>query len=142
MKLYESKFQRIYHDKQFSIMEFKWLLLASGRSEEELGQEEAVHIELLAKYQPLRVLSDVRNIHFIDVNHLADWVQSEYLKIAEYAPKDAKLRMAVLAQAQMSEQLFKSEEEETALVESNLPQIQYFSEEISAELWLLGEERV
>ncbi|TAH19650.1 MAG: hypothetical protein EAZ08_08095 [Cytophagales bacterium] len=142
MKLYESKFQRIYYDKQFSIMEFRWLLPASERDEEELGQEEAMHIELLTKYKPLRVMSDVHNIHFIDVNHLADWVQSEYLKIAEYAPTEAKLRMAVLAQAEMSKQLFKSEEEEQALVEKKLPQIQYFTDEVNAELWLLGEERV
>ncbi len=140
MKLYESKFQRIYYDKQFSIMEFRWLLSASERSEQELEQEEAIHIELLTKYQPLLVMSDVHNIHFADIQHLESWVQSEYAKITEYAPEGGKVRMAVLAQEEMSKQLFKDEEEKTTSEKKYLPQIQYFSNEVNAELWLLGEE--
>lgn len=140
MKLFESKFQRIYYDKQFAIMEFRWLLPASVRSEEELVQEEAIHIELLAKYQPLLVSSDIRNIHFIDIHHLENWVLSEYAKITEYASEGKEVRMVVLTQEEISKQLFK-EEPETASATANAPQIRYFSDEVSAELWLLGEER-
>lgn len=141
MKLYESKFQRIYYDKQFSMMEFKWLLSASERTEEELKEEEAIHVELLNQYKPLLVMSDVHNINFADAKHLEEWIKQEYAKIAEYAPQGQAVRMAVLTQAEHAKQLFKEEEEEEELIKKNLPQIQYFSEEIQAELWLLGEER-
>jgi hypothetical protein len=138
MKLYESKFQRIYYDKQFAIMEFRWLLPASERSESELAQEEAIHIELLAKYQPLLVMSDIRNIHFADILHLENWGLSEYTKITEYASEGKEVRMVVLTQAEISKQLSKEESDITSAV---APQIRYFSDEVSAELWLLGEER-
>jgi hypothetical protein len=141
MKLYESNFQRIYFDKQFSIMEFKWLVSASTRTEAELEQEEAMHVELLSQYKPLLVLSDVHNIHFEDIYHLEEWILKEYSKITEYAPIGKMVRMAVMTTDEMSRQLFKDEEEEADLVRNNLPQIQYFADEVKAELWLLGEER-
>ena len=141
MKLYESKFQRIYYDKQFSIMEFKWLLSVTGSSEQELEQEEAMHVELLTQYKPLLVMSDVHNINFASAHELENWIQKEYSKIAEYAPQGKMVRMAILAQSDFTKQLFKDEEEEADLVKNNLPQIQYFSDEVKAELWLLGEER-
>jgi hypothetical protein len=141
MKLYESKFQRIYYDKQFSMMEFKWLASATERTEEELKEEEAIHVELLNQYKPLLVMSDVHNIHFADAKHLEEWVRQEYAKIIEYAPQGQTVRMAVQTQAEFAEQLFKDEDEEEELLKKNLPQIQYFSDEIQAELWLLGDER-
>ena len=141
MKLYESKFQRIYFDKQFSMMEFRWLLSVGTSSKQELEQEEAKHVELLSQYQPLLVLSDVHNIHFESAQALEGWIHGEYAKIAEYAPKGKMVRMAILAEANFTKQLFKDEDEEAELVKNNLPQIQYFSDEVKAELWLLGEER-
>jgi hypothetical protein len=141
MKLYESKFQRIYYNKQFSIIEFRWLVSVSDRGEDELKEEEAIHVELLNQYKPLLVLSDVHNIHFVDAKHLEDWVNQEYAKIAEYAPQGKMVRMAILAQSDFTKVLVKDEEEEEELLAQNLPQIQYFNDEVSAELWLLGEER-
>lgn len=141
MKLYESKFQRVYYDKQFSIMEFRWLLSVAASSEQELEHEEAMHVELLSQYKPLLVMSDVHNIHFSSAQDLEGWIQKEYAKIAEYAPAGQMVRMAILAQDDFTRQLFKDEDEEAELVKNNLPQIQYFSDEVKAELWLLGEER-
>jgi hypothetical protein len=122
-------------------MEFRWLLSVAKNSEEELAQEEAMHVELLSQYKPLLVLSDVHNIHFVSAHELEHWIEKEYAKIAEYAPQGQMVRMAILAQNEFTSQLFKDEDEEAELLKNNLPQIQYFSDEVKAELWLLGEER-